>query len=751
MNSRLRDPSFSLVPDNDPENMAKEDPLATQIWRMYAKHREQLPNAARMENLTWRMMSLTLRKQRDGKVDTSLKKGTQPTTSRTHTPPPSNPAVAPAARLTSEAETPISRGRNKTVRPIEASVSNSNACVRGSRALKSWQRSRSRSLSMMDIEHSRERRSVSRHQNRHSKLSGHIPLTENDQSGWMLEQLSPNMGMKDHHDFLLAEPHGLDASLMDGSKDADSSFTMSNFDEWVKHRKSCGVSVEKTASQKRFMDDFTQAAHKSLFDLNYPADWKATTPLEQHAQNVMEMSAKRMGYAPMGGDRDDQFLSNYALLDSVPGIDDFVGHEANQHPEYGFLPRLVRKTSFDHKVRERSESRGPRSRVPQVSDIYPGEQRMRKRIRDASPMPFSFHPPTTADQRIASGLSREAPLFSPELLQYMPSVPYDFTFTPTTNTSLTHEPDIISGSVGGNQLPMSDDTISTMLGLGTGAPAPVSLDAQMGLANASDTLTMNSMAMDGTSHAQVMSATNLAPHTGISPSFIHVDPSNILSPDTLPSLSNNAIHGLGMPSSGASKLGVEPSHNTTTSPTDSNLLYNSQGKTAPYYTSVFHPLDSWSGDPSSFSMMNNYAPQTVSTPHLMVDYTIKSAYSTDSGTGVDDTPSPVPKNSDQSGKSISPSPPSASESPANIVCSNCQTTNTPLWRRDAEGNALCNACGLFHRLHGVMRPLSLKTDVIKKRNRSGTNAKDSLRRNSTSRRNNKPSVSSKLVNNDQLP
>ncbi|KAI7902601.1 uncharacterized protein BX663DRAFT_509798 [Cokeromyces recurvatus] len=51
-------------------------------------------------------------------------------------------------------------------------------------------------------------------------------------------------------------------------------------------------------------------------------------------------------------------------------------------------------------------------------------------------------------------------------------------------------------------------------------------------------------------------------------------------------------------------------------------------------------------------------------------------------------------------------------------CSNCSTQTTPLWRRDPNGNPLCNACGLFLKLHGVVRPLSLKTDVIKKRNRS---------------------------------
>ncbi|KAI9266779.1 hypothetical protein BDA99DRAFT_436257, partial [Phascolomyces articulosus] len=41
----------------------------------------------------------------------------------------------------------------------------------------------------------------------------------------------------------------------------------------------------------------------------------------------------------------------------------------------------------------------------------------------------------------------------------------------------------------------------------------------------------------------------------------------------------------------------------------------------------------------------------------------------------------------------------------------------PLWRRNPAGQPLCNACGLFLKLHGVVRPLSLKTDIIKKRNR----------------------------------
>jgi GATA-binding protein, other eukaryote len=57
------------------------------------------------------------------------------------------------------------------------------------------------------------------------------------------------------------------------------------------------------------------------------------------------------------------------------------------------------------------------------------------------------------------------------------------------------------------------------------------------------------------------------------------------------------------------------------------------------------------------------------------------------------------------------------EGGAPTTCTNCFTQTTPLWRRNPEGQPLCNACGLFLKLHGVVRPLSLKTDVIKKRNR----------------------------------
>ncbi|KNC98143.1 uncharacterized protein SPPG_06547 [Spizellomyces punctatus DAOM BR117] len=58
-----------------------------------------------------------------------------------------------------------------------------------------------------------------------------------------------------------------------------------------------------------------------------------------------------------------------------------------------------------------------------------------------------------------------------------------------------------------------------------------------------------------------------------------------------------------------------------------------------------------------------------------------------------------------------------SEEVVQAECYNCQTKTTPLWRRDDAGNNLCNACGLYLKLHNTMRPLSMKTDVIRKRQR----------------------------------
>ncbi|KAG0325314.1 putative electron transfer flavoprotein subunit [Podila horticola] len=54
---------------------------------------------------------------------------------------------------------------------------------------------------------------------------------------------------------------------------------------------------------------------------------------------------------------------------------------------------------------------------------------------------------------------------------------------------------------------------------------------------------------------------------------------------------------------------------------------------------------------------------------------------------------------------------------SNPSCTNCKTTLTPLWRKDDAGEILCNACGLYYKLHHRHRPISLKRNVIRHRSR----------------------------------
>lgn len=123
-------------------------------------------------------------------------------------------------------------------------------------------------------------------------------------------------------------------------------------------------------------------------------------------------------------------------------------------------------------------------------------------------------------------------------------------------------------------------------------------------------------------------------------------------------------------------------------------------------------------------------PRTSSTPN---------AAALTQGQGLHNRPQSSPSSPPESGfDSAAPSRPDSpggtkggESSNQPTTCTNCFTQTTPLWRRNPEGHPLCNACGLFLKLHGVVRPLSLKTDVIKKRNRGSGNTMSSVGTGST--------------------
>lgn len=76
--------------------------------------------------------------------------------------------------------------------------------------------------------------------------------------------------------------------------------------------------------------------------------------------------------------------------------------------------------------------------------------------------------------------------------------------------------------------------------------------------------------------------------------------------------------------------------------------------------------------------------------------------------------------------SILPSPPT--ESPAHMgsseaviesgqECANCHQTQTPLWRKNERGEPVCNACGLYAKLHHRDRPAEMRKTTIQRRRR----------------------------------
>uniref|UniRef100_A0A0N5CDF8 GATA-type domain-containing protein n=1 Tax=Strongyloides papillosus TaxID=174720 RepID=A0A0N5CDF8_STREA len=58
---------------------------------------------------------------------------------------------------------------------------------------------------------------------------------------------------------------------------------------------------------------------------------------------------------------------------------------------------------------------------------------------------------------------------------------------------------------------------------------------------------------------------------------------------------------------------------------------------------------------------------------------------------------------------------SITENDGQTICHNCGTNSTTAWRRDLVGNLVCNACGLYYRLHKTERPPHLRKDKIQSR------------------------------------
>uniref|UniRef100_A0A1B6CEV0 GATA-type domain-containing protein n=1 Tax=Clastoptera arizonana TaxID=38151 RepID=A0A1B6CEV0_9HEMI len=82
-----------------------------------------------------------------------------------------------------------------------------------------------------------------------------------------------------------------------------------------------------------------------------------------------------------------------------------------------------------------------------------------------------------------------------------------------------------------------------------------------------------------------------------------------------------------------------------------------------------------------------------------------------------------------------------------VSCANCNTTTTTLWRRNNSGEPVCNACGLYFKLHNVNRPLAMKKEGIQTRKRKPKNPSSGVSPNSMMKSENKGSEGKLVLQN----
>ncbi|KZT29200.1 hypothetical protein NEOLEDRAFT_1167197 [Neolentinus lepideus HHB14362 ss-1] len=613
----------------DLEELARNDPLATQVWKMYAKQKATLPHAQRMENLTWRMMALALKKKKE---DEAREEGEDAVKERGRRPEKGKARVHVV-------------GFDGTNQDGAEDPTDGVDMTGASEVPMDW-RAMSRSRSRAPMDWTPTNRSLSRRRPEYEGSQFRFPLARESPQG---QGTSPNIPIPGRR----SPPHA---------------------------------------------------------SLGYPGPFFPAPPYagEHHAPRFHHQSVSAVT-SPAS-------LPAFGLPPALAGVE-------------GRFPRRVRKTSFDHTVAKEGVYAGVPGRH-QVNARPVGVDSVvgMKRRADAPHVESILR----ADPSDIGGPGRVEAILE-ERTSPFPTSAFNFTFpyegyfegaqvgphadfaavlahsegSRATDYGQHHSArSSVSGapySPAGESPHLDNNNNNSGLSAAAVAASAAMAEgyAQLSAAN------LAAVEESGMDYQQIMSLMypnldNPAAGMGAHP-YTHVDPTQIL-PVEVEGGVFQSFHP--SPSSDGWGNGVGSSGDASPEP------YNTSSASSPRGVEAGRggrkgPVKRVSGDAGARAVAAAAAAQRKkSMPNL--------GTATGTGGGDNRSSSGTPERGTEGGGNGK----EGEGEQAPTVCTNCQTTNTPLWRRDPDGQPLCNACGLFYKLHGVVRPLSLKTDVIKKRNRA---------------------------------